>query len=58
MYSGTRWSRRREEANSLLLSNEHFTVDSMLVETWAGHKSFKGKDLRSPAARRPGYPDG
>ena len=27
-----------------LLSDEHFSVDGMLIEAWAGHKSFKPKD--------------
>jgi transposase len=27
-----------------LLSDEHFTVDGMLIEAWAGQKSFKKKD--------------
>jgi transposase len=27
-----------------LLSDEHFNVDGTLIETWAGHKSFKRKD--------------
>lgn len=27
-----------------LLSDEHFTVDGTLIESWAGHKSFKRKD--------------
>jgi len=27
-----------------LLSNEHFTVDSTLIEAWASHKSFRRKD--------------
>ena len=27
-----------------LLSDEHFTVDGMLIEAWASHKSFQPKD--------------
>lgn len=27
-----------------LLSNEHFSVDGTLIESWASHKSFKKKD--------------
>src|SRR5438128_8417677 len=27
-----------------LLSSEHFTVDGTLIEAWASHKSFRGKD--------------
>jgi transposase len=27
-----------------LLSREHFTVDGILIEAWAGHKRFKRKD--------------
>ena len=34
-----------------LLSHEHFTVDGMLLEAWASHKSFKGRDTRR--TRRP-----
>jgi transposase len=31
-----------------LLSDEHFTVDGTLIEAWAGQKSFKRKDNKSP----------
>jgi hypothetical protein len=27
-----------------LMSDEHFTVDGMLIEAWAGRKSFRRKD--------------
>jgi transposase len=34
-----------EEARALdLLSNEHFSVDGTLIESWASHKSFQKKD--------------
>jgi hypothetical protein len=31
-----------------LLSNEHFTVDSTLIEAWASHNSFQAKDGKPP----------
>lgn len=31
-----------------LLSDEHFTVDGMLIEAWAGQKSFQQKDASAP----------
>src|SRR5574342_1131574 len=40
-----------------LLSDEHFTVDGTLLETWAGHKSFKPKgDAPTPPPDDPGNP--
>lgn len=30
-----------------LISKDHFTVDGTLIEAWAGHKSFKKKDVES-----------
>ena len=30
-----------------LLSNEHFTVDGTLIETWAGQKSFRRKGIKT-----------
>jgi hypothetical protein len=43
------------------MSAEHFTVDGTLIESWAGHKSFKptedsGEDR--PPPDDPGKPDG
>ena len=34
-----------------LLSDEHFTVDGILIEAWAGQKSFKRKDGKSAGTR-------
>jgi transposase len=34
-----------------LLSEDHFTVDGTLIETWAGQKSFKRKDTVPPRRR-------
>lgn len=40
-----------------LLSDEHFTVDGTLIETWAGHKSFKAKGAeRKTPPDDPGNP--
>jgi hypothetical protein len=41
-----------------LLSDEHFTVDGMLIEAWAGQKSFKRNDSAppSPPPDDPGNP--
>lgn len=41
-----------------LLSDEHFTVDGTLIESWASFKSLKRKDgtrLLSPAPTGPGW---
>src|SRR6516164_6520902 len=47
-----------EQARRLrLLSDEHFTVDGMLIEAWASLKSFKRKDAKpSPPPDDPGNP--
>jgi transposase len=39
-----------------LLSDEHFTVDGMLIEAWAGQKSFKKKAAVPPPTDDPGNP--
>ena len=39
-----------------LLSPEHFTVDGMLIEAWAGLKSFTRHDAVPPAPDDPGNP--
>ena len=31
-----------------LLSHEHFTIDGLLIETWAGQKCFKPKGRLCP----------
>ena len=33
-----------------LLSDEHFTVDGTLIESWASFKSFKRKDGKPPTS--------
>jgi transposase len=51
------FERVREQARERgLLSDEHFTVDGTLVEAWAGHKSFKPKDEKTPPPEDPGNP--
>ena len=43
-----------EQARSRkLLSDEHFTVDGTLIETWAGQKSFQRKDKRDDDVLKP-----
>jgi transposase len=39
-----------------LLSDEHFTVDSTLIEAWASLKSFKPKDRQDEPPDDPGNP--
>lgn len=39
-----------------LLSDEHFSVDGTLIEAWAGHKSFQGKDQPALPPDDPGNP--
>ena len=39
-----------------LLSDEHFTVDSTLIEAWASLKSFRRKDHDEPPSDDPGNP--